>query len=163
MGVKIEVIKDKLPGLLGVIKQMDAMRVYVGIPGDAKKREGEQTNAQIGYVNEVGSPANHIPPTPFLKPGVEKVQDKCIKILRKTGENVFENEAALKKGLETVGLIAQNSVKGVIQKQEGFKPLSNRTILERQAKGFKGTKRLIRSGQLINSITYVVRPKNASN
>ena len=118
---------------------------------------------QIGYLNEKGSPAKRIPPTPFLTVGVKKAEKKCAEILKKYGNLAFGNPKELKNGLNAAGLVAQNSVKKIIRTQEGFKPLSKRTLAERKAAGFKGEKRLVRTGQLINSITYVIRDKNAKN
>ncbi|MDD1617199.1 MAG: hypothetical protein LUQ28_12105, partial [Methylococcaceae bacterium] len=59
--------------------------------------------------------------------------------------------------LTKAGIVAQNSVKATITKGEGFEPLAESTIKARQRKGFKGTKPLIRTGQLRNSITYIVK------
>ena len=54
------------------------------------------------------------------------------------------------------GLIAQNSVRRTLT-TAAYRPLSERTLAERRARGRTGTKPLIDTGQYRNSITYVVR------
>jgi hypothetical protein len=56
------------------------------------------------------------------------------------------------------GLIAESSVRKKIN--EGpFEPLAPKTLQERKRRGRTGEKPLIDTGQLRNSVTYVIRPK----
>ena len=67
--------------------------------------------------------------------------------------------SALEKAFTKAGLVAQASVRATLTAGEGFEPLSESTLKAREAKGFKGTKPLIRTGQLRNSYTFVVRKR----
>jgi hypothetical protein len=67
--------------------------------------------------------------------------------------------SAVDQALNAGGLVAQSSVKKQIVSQEGFSPLKQGTLAARKRNGFNGTKALIRTGQLLNSISYVVREK----
>lgn len=144
-------------------KMQDLLKknVYVGIPRSKDRREDSQvTNAELGYINETGSPAQHIPPRPFLVPGVEDAKEKIVKTLgnvslttdRKTDVDIALNKA---------GLIASQSVKRRITQSIDMEPLSPATIKARETRKSrprKGVmKPLIDTGQMLNSITYVVR------
>jgi len=84
------------------------------------------------------------------------VQDKTADILIEGASKVLAN-GTITAALTKAGIVAQNSVKAAITKGEGFAPLADATVKARQRKGFKGTKPLIRTGQLRNSITYIVK------
>jgi hypothetical protein len=95
-----------------------------------------------------------------LRPSVKKVEKRLIAELRKGAINTLEGGiGALNIAYARAGIIAQNSVKAAIRSGEGFAPLAPATLAARKRAGAKGTKPLIRTGQLLNSITYVVRPK----
>ena len=160
--MSLKITKDNTSQVLSAIQEMAGKHVVIGIPSEkAERRDSEFTNAQIGYVQEFGSPINNIPSRPFLNPGVEQASEKCADVLGKFAKNAFYDKAAIDKGLNAAGLIAVASVKKRITTSEGFAPLSAKTLAERRQAGFKGTKPLIRTGQLLNSITYIVRKNKA--
>lgn len=151
--------KDGLPGLLKGVKKLTSHDVLVGIPGeDGPREDGDpMNNATLGYLHEMGSPANNIPPRPFLVPGVQGAMGKITPELAKGAEKSLKGDpAAITKALERVGMIAQNAVKAKINTGP-FIPLKPGTLLARRRKGYKGTKPLIRTGQLRNAITYVLK------
>ena len=140
------------------IRELPEKRLLVGIPAEENARGEEIGNAALGFIHENGSPARNIPARPFLVPGMRDVEPQAVAMLEKpTADALTHGAAALEKGYERAGLVCQAAVKKRIVSQEGFAPLSPRTIAARQRKGYKGTKALIRTGQLLNSITYVVR------
>lgn len=155
------VIKDRTAAVFKTLAQMSQKRVYVGIPQSENPREAGDPagNAMLGFIHEKGSPARNIPARPFLAPGVKDATDKIGETLAKYGEAAFDNPDNIDKGLNAAGLVAVSSVKRRITTGEGFTPLKDATIEARQRAGKKGTKPLIRTGQLRNSITYVVRDK----
>lgn len=159
--MKVEVVKDITDKVLANIQKMAADRLLIGIPAEKAPRKGDPiTNAALGFIHENGSPARNIPARPFLVPGVRAATPKCLEILKQFGkQSLTAGPAALDKGLNAAGLIAQAAVKKQIVSQEGFSPLKAGTIAARKRKGYKGEKALIRTGQLLNSITYVVRSK----
>jgi hypothetical protein len=83
-----------------------------------------------------------------------------VKIMKEAAEKGMDDVEAVDKGLNAAGLLAQAAVKNWMRKGEGFAPLSPRTIAARQRQGAQGTKPLIRTGQLLNAITYVVTDGN---
>lgn len=155
--MSLKVTADKVAATLKNINAIARAKVLIGIPANENARSDEPTgNAGIGYIQEFGSPVQNIPARPFLIPGVKAVQDECVGMLEEAAKEVLD-DGKMTAALTKAGIIASNSVKATITKGEGFAPLSEYTINERKKKGFKGTKPLIRTGQLRNSITYIVK------
>lgn len=162
--MSFKVIKDQSATLLKALQDMASKRVLIGVPASEAARQDDAVigNAQLAYIHENGSAAANIPARPFLVPGVKKAGDKAAAILKKAAADVFDRKASIDKGLNAAGLVAQTSVKMTIRAGEGFAPLKPGTLAARRrkgAKGAKGDKPLIRTGQLLNSISYVVRSK----
>lgn len=155
----MRITRDDSKQFLRAIQSMADKRVLVGIPDDKSGRDDGMSNSVLGAIHENGSPANNIPPRPFLVPGVREVEEKCAATLRKYAENALAGNGTIDQGLHAVGLIAQTAVKNRIRNQVGFKPLEDSTTAARKRDNKKGTKALIRTGQLLKSITYVVRQK----
>lgn len=146
------------------IKRFKNDAVLIGIPEEdtnrkPKKGESEQiTNAAILAINNFGSPPNNIPPWPVLAIGIRNAKEDIATQFRLAAVN------ALKKGFSALttfynraGIIASVSCKKVINDQDGAPDLSDVTLKIRKARGFKGTSRLIVTGQTRNAITYVVK------
>jgi len=158
MKTSIRVTRDEVKNVITNIEAMTGKRVLIGIPGEnAMRNDGPITNAALGYIHENGSPARNIPARPFLIPGVQEVAPKAIETLKKYAAKGLEDPFAVDKGLNAAGLMAQASVKNRIRNSVGFAPLAASTLAARKRKGAKGQKPLIRTGQLLNSITYVVK------
>ena len=169
----LEILHDGLPDLLRRLAAVAAQDVLVGVPGDGAPRNesGAPSNAEIGYQNDFGSPAQNllihhdggfgpaqnIPARPHLYPGIEKCQARTTKQLARAARAAAEGRLSqVATALHAAGLIAQASVRNEIT-SGAFTPLSARTLAERQARGRTGTKPLVDTGQYRNSITYVVR------
>lgn len=158
--MSVTVTRDNAKNVIAAIQDMAKKHVLVGIPSSENGRnDGSIGNAALGAIHENGSGVRNIPARPFLKPGVAAAADQCVKVLKSAAQNAFTDKNAIDKGLNAAGLIAQASVKKRIVSQEGFTPLKAATLAARKRKGAKGEKALIRTGQLLNSITYVVRKK----
>lgn len=152
----LETLHDGLPDLLRRMAAVAQRDVLVGIPAGEQRDDGP-TNAEIGYQNEFGSPANNIPARPHLIPGVAAVQDKAVARLTQAASAAATGRMSdAERHLHAAGLIAQNSVRRTLT-TAAYRPLSERTLAERRARGRTGTKPLIDTGQYRNSITYVVR------
>lgn len=152
----LETLHDGLPDLLRRMAAVAQRDVLVGIPAGEQRDDGP-TNAEIGYQNEFGSPANNIPARPHLIPGVAAVQDKAVARLTQAASAAATGRMSdAERHLHAAGLIAQNSVRRTLT-TAAYHPLSERTLAERRARGRTGTKPLIDTGQYRNSITYVVR------
>ena len=158
--MSVKVVFNNLPKFLANIKKIETKAVFVGIPHDNDKRkEDGETNAEIAFTQEFGSPARHIPPRPFLMPGIEKAHDKIKDALKEGLREIVKDGADTDKCLQKAGLIGQASVQNEIR-TGSFEALKESTIKSRQAarkSGKAGTKPLIDTGQLLSSITYAVK------
>ena len=152
----LEILHDGLPDMLRRMAAVAQRDVLVGIPAGEQRDDGP-TNAEIGYQNEFGSPAQNIPARPHLIPGVAAVQDKAVARLTQAASAAATGRMSdAERHLHAAGLIAQSSVRRTLT-TAAYRPLSERTLAERRARGRTGTKPLIDTGQYRNSITYVVR------
>ena len=154
--------------------------VLVGVPAEKAQRKEENqpmNNATLAYIHDNGSPAANIPARPFMRPGIYAAQDKITGALRAGAVQALDGKtAAVERSLNIAGLTAQSSIRGVIN--EGIAPpLADSTLEARARRGSKsakhelnarsqgmtlgnaGAKPLIDTGQLRNSINYVVRRK----
>lgn len=145
-----------------IVSKFKRDAVLVGIPQEGAGREsGEDAapinNATLLAINEFGSPANNIPPRPVMSIGIRAAQTGIAELFRQTAIDVLtKGSAALKIYYERIGMLAATSVKLTINQQIGIEPPSAATMAARKAKGFKGDKALIVTGQMRNAITYVV-------
>lgn len=154
----VKVTKNALPELTKSLKALAGLRCMVGVPGETADRdEPGQNNAILGYIHEQGAPEAHIPPRPFLLPTVRDKKDKIISRLRQAGEYAINGKPeTTMKALEGLGLEMQSAVRMKIVIGP-FVPLSDRTLDARLARGVRHDKPLIDTGNLIASITYVIR------
>lgn len=143
-------------------------------------------NATIAYIQDKGSPAAHIPARPFMVPGIAAAKEGIINAMKRGAKAaVHGDDAVITDALNNVGLRAQRSIRSMIN--EGIPPpLSPRTVAARfrqrktknrregeemflglvaagisaeDAQGLTGIKPLDNTGQLRNSINYVIRRK----
>jgi hypothetical protein len=133
--------------------------VVVGYPEDksVNREGGGITNAALAYIHDRGSPANNIPPRPFLQPGVDAAALSIQKRLARGAKAALDGDAGgVDKGLNEAGLTAQAGVRGYLTTGP-LTPLKPGTIKARRRKGFMGTRPLIVTGQLRNAINYSLR------
>ncbi|HFX6477075.1 TPA: hypothetical protein ACIFD1_003378 [Acinetobacter baumannii] len=167
-----------LADIFQAVAKLSQMDVLVGIPHGEARTDGDGlTNAQIGYLQETGSPSQNIPERPFLVPGVEEVQEPVgDKLVKAVDAALDGNSQRMMKLLESAGMIAMNSVRAYFVNGE-FAPLSLATIRARARRGRKGAKQylkqlesgpaetglvrpLIDTGELRKSVTYVIMKKD---
>ena len=152
--------------------------VYVGVPASKAPRQDDiMNNATLAYIHDKGSPAANIPARPFMQPGIEAVRDRINNLLKKGAAGALHGDTeAVDRAFNQAGLIAQASIRGKIN--EGIPPpLATSTLMGRISAGtsvqgakdelarrLKGdapsteyAKPLIATGQLRNSISYVIR------
>jgi hypothetical protein len=155
-----QMILNNLPKMKKTFEAMSKQEALAGVPGDTTgRKEVGANNASLAYIHDKGSPANNIPARPFMKPGVEVVKPRIIKVLAFAVKGALgKDDQAIEKGLNKAGLIAQNSIRATIN--AGVPPpLKEGTLAGRRRRGRTGTAPLIDTGQLRNSITYVLRKK----
>jgi len=145
-----------------IVKQFRNDEVLVGIPAEKTERKEHEgiNNATILAINEFGSPANNIPARPVMAIGIRNAQEDIAQEFKKAAISAFtKGAAALTTYYNRAGIIASNSIKKAINSQEGIDSPAEATLRSRRAKGFKGTKALIVTGQMRNAITYVVKKR----
>ena len=173
-----------LASALASINALTQNEVLIGIPStdasrdDPGKSGADLTNAAIGYIQETGSPAANIPARPFLVPGVTNAIPKIVAQLKKGATAAVNGDkSAAEKALNAAGLIGSDAAKSVIE--AGIMPaLASSTLRGRGRAGMIGsaqelksrkegnepgieyTKPLIVTGQLRDSITYVIIPRD---
>lgn len=159
----VTISKDNMAPFQAAIKKLTQRICLVGITSDTAPREEgtDITNAVIGYISEFGSPANNIPARPFLIPGVNNVKDQIASRLKVAGQKALDgNIAEIDRQLTACGLLAVTSVQQKIT--EGpFQPLAPSTLAARRARGVTRTQPLIDTGVLWQSITFVLRDRDA--
>lgn len=154
--------RDAVAQMMRQVQALTKREVLVGIPAENTERreKGEPiNNAILGYIHENGAPKANIPPRPFLIPGVKNAEPKTAKRFEAAAKAALSgNPDGVERNLHAAGLIAQNAVRAVIN--SGVPPeLSERTLEARRRRGRTGDVPLIDTGQLRNSITYVIRQK----
>jgi hypothetical protein len=163
----VEVTVDNLKKISEALKALGSNKVLVGIPQENDPRSGSPIgNASLGYIHELGSPAQNIPSRPFLVPGVTKSKDQWVKKLEQAAHDAMAGDAALmKRHLGEAGQIAVNAVTRTIQ--EGIPPpLQPSTVMRRrirtpgsryrrQATTSSDTVPLIDTGAMLRSITWI--------
>ena len=135
-------------------KQLSKKVLLVGIPGDSAPRAPEPgqkgtppSNAVIGYIQEFGDDELHIPPRPFLVPGVRAVLPAITRGLHKAAVSAFSGKPGqIRNGFDEAGLAAQASVKATMDSGP-FAPLSQRTIEGRARRRNSETGKLLQDGR----------------
>ncbi len=184
---RVTVVKDSVSKVVWALTDIVCKQVLIGIPDSSTERDDEDvpmTNATLAYIHEYGSPAANIPARPFLIPGVEKAKEPALVELRAAADATLKFDSAkADKHLNLAGQIGMVSAKDAIE-NGNFVPLKPATVRARKYKrGTKsrrpaeekylelvkggmppgdaqvaaGIKPLIDTGQLRNSLTYVVR------
>jgi hypothetical protein len=156
--MKIDRLDEVLKSIAGLVQK----EVLVGVPDDtAGRKDGDQpfSNAEIGYIQEMGSPANNIPARPHLALGVETAQPKFTAQLQKGVEAALDGDLEqVKRRLNAAGMLAQSAVRTKINSHIPPK-LADSTLEARRRRGVTRENTLVDTGQYRNSIVYVIRKK----
>lgn len=158
----MKLVRNEVPALMRNLRELTSMDVLVGIPAEKSTRSSEEGsslgNAALGYIHETGAPEAGIPSRPFLMPGVRRAQKPIAQLLKSAVRSMSDGDRAeAERAMHAAGITAVNSVRRQIQQGEGFAPLAASTLAARRRRGRTGTRPLIDTGQLRNSITYVLR------
>lgn len=162
--VNVTVTRDNMAKVVEAIEQLATSRVMVGVPAENAFRSQEPgepkpppNNAELAYIHEFGEPTAHIPARPFLVPAITAMQPEAIERLKKTAEYAVNGRPdAVNKSFHALGLRAQAAVRRKIT-DGPFQQLAAYTIKKRLERGRTGTKPLLDTGKLRNSIIYAIR------
>ncbi|WP_321942068.1 hypothetical protein [Burkholderia cenocepacia] len=156
--MKVDRLDEVLKSIAGLVRQ----EVLVGVPDSTagRKDDGEPlSNAEIGYIQEAGSPANNIPARPHLVPGVQDARPKFEPQLQKGVEAALDGDLEqVERRLNMAGIAAQNSVRAKVNSNIAPE-LAESTLEARRRRGVTRENTLVDTGQYRNSITYVIRKK----
>jgi hypothetical protein len=155
-GVRIEI--DNVAALKKAVAGLTKDKVLVGIP-EAKDERDETGigNAALAYIHNFGAPEANIPAREFMYSGMSRAREQIVKRFRDGAIAALEGaEDRVAKNLNAAGLEATSAIKSRIT--EGIPPpLADATLAARERAGFAGTKPLVRTAQMRNALTYVVR------
>lgn len=160
VSAKLTVTQDFTKEFTQLVARYKNDAVLVGIPAeDSAREDGEDIgNAAILAIHHFGSPANNLPARQPLTTGIRNAQDPIADEYKKAAQlSLKQGLSALDRYYERAGIIASNAVKKAINDQEDIAPLAPSTLAARASSGFRGDKALVRSGQLRNAITYIVK------
>lgn len=183
-GVKI--VLDKTANLIKAIAGIGSSRLMVGVPSEKNDRGEPINNATLAYIHENGAPAANIPARPFLKPTIDANKDEIAAALKRAAQQAFAgNTQAMNATLHRIGASTRDAVKTRIRSNIP-PPLALSTVMNRIYRRKSKTYRkkriaqvkanvaagvapqtglfisLIDTGQLQNSITYVIRKIGAA-
>jgi len=152
------------------LRRLAKTAVYVGIAsgseGDSRK-DGAPSNHLLGFVHENGSPANGIPPRPFLVPSLEANREMIVDGLKNAMSAALNgDEKSSGQALERLAIQSASTVKNYMQTAD-FEPLKPQTIARRNRSRMTSGQReneiegvsirpLINTGQLRDAIDGVV-------
>lgn len=174
----VTTVIDNARRLEQAIDVLTNTRVMVGVPQENdERRDGEITNAEIGYLMENGIPERNVPARPHLFPGVKDSRERVSEYLRQAGRLAMDGRPdSVTRALMAAGQTAVTAVKKRIR--DGIPPpladstLRRRASSGRSAKGARAeivaraagaapglehTTPLIDTGQYLAVITFVLR------
>lgn len=158
--ISVTVTRDRVPEVIDAIDELARQWVLIGISKETNAREdGPTGNAEIGMVNEFGSPAQNIPPRPHLVPGVRAALPEAGKILRAAARKALRGDMSqIEDGFVKAGALCVSRVRGEIIGGLDT-PLAESTIEQRQEQGRGGTLPLLDTKQYINAMQFDVVDK----
>lgn len=167
MKIKVDQTFDGLGKLTKALKELGKRKVLVGVPAEKAQRKPEPgepalgpNNAMLAYVHNYGSPAQNIPARPFMEPGIKAAKPQIVKRFKDAATAGVEGKLdTADKNLDAAGIEASASIKNEIGSNIP-PPLAPATLAARRRRGRTGTLTLQDTGQMRNSITYVVKGRN---
>lgn len=158
--------KDKFNEVFEKLKKLSGKDVLVGVPQEKTGREVAKdlgtrksmvTNAELMFIHTNGSELLNIPKRPTIEPTIEQNQEAIARKIKKIVLDLLSSSNDNSDAeLEKIGLWIVNKVRAKFGSDE-LAPNAPSTIRT------KGSDRpLIDTGQLRNSVTYVIRRENGN-
>lgn len=124
----------------------------------------QKAKSNFATEHVVASYTVQLPPRPFLHMGIAQSRDRVAELMKQAAVAVLDGNAQTAEALlNRAGTAAMNAAKEVITSGDQLTPLAQSTLRNRESRGRSGTKPLYDTGQLLRSITYVVRNNNAGS
>lgn len=148
--IKLSATGKGLSGIKKVLAEADGLSAEIGILGSGNVRVGQTSNVEIGLIHEFGAPDAGIPERSFLRSTFDTRMPELKRLSNTLAKNVYD-EGSASDALGLMGAFLSAEVKKTIVNHIP-PPLAQATI---DRKG--SSTPLVDTGQLINSITWVVR------
>jgi hypothetical protein len=117
------------------------------------------TNVEIGSIHEFGGENDRPPERSFLRSTMTKGRKKYERLIQRGMKLAYEGKLSVEDALGLAGAKAAADVDKAIR--AGIAPpLAESTIIKKTIAGKSGTTPLIDTGQLVGSITWIVRKAN---
>lgn len=156
---------EKLRKLMRGISSMADRKSFVksGLVGKKAEetREGGLTNAQVGAIQEFGSPSRNIPSRSFIRATFDRFREQYIAMLKPEIKKVYGGEGDMEKALGRVGVKMAADMKNSITQGAGIPPPNAPSVLARKRKkgrpGSSGEPRtLVDKGKMLGAISWEV-------
>lgn len=154
--VSIKVRKDIYKQVKKNLLEFSKLDLLVGVPQEKTEREDTSrsiTNAELMFIHTNGSPLKNIPKRPTIEPTIEEQKERIEKMFSSAVNKILAHKGDGRDDLEKLGIFLVNKIKAKFGSDE-LAPNAESTIAHK-----KSDRPLIDTGQLRNSITYVVRKK----
>ena len=152
------------------IDELDLLKVEVGWFASSQHPEYDEKGQKIGTVpmatiaakNEFGSPAEGIPPRPFMRPALAQNRATWREQIKRGSRAIIQGSETDVSVMEKIGLSVAGHIRAEIAQVQSPK-LSEKTIEARLAvradKTTRGNldKPLVFEGIFLNSVTYIVK------
>ena len=150
----MKVTKRSLIKPRSILTKLSNVDLLVGIPQETDDREDSEIgNAALLMLHTVGSPVQGIPPRPTIQPTIEKHESFIRKSLFTAMEEYTKTGSDAKR--RALGIYVSSQVKEFINDpSNGLTPNSPRTIQRKNS-----SLPLVDTGEMRNSITYVIRKR----
>jgi hypothetical protein len=150
-------------------KMLNISQIKVGFPEEAKVKSGPRKGsnrepftsmAELAYVaaiHEYGSNKKNIPARPFMRPALDKNENKIVKLANKAVEKIFQKKETVNSALNIIGDFIVAAMRKEIDKLKS-------PVLDVKTIARKGSsKLLIDSKQMYNSITHIIKMGRGKN
>jgi hypothetical protein len=178
----VRVKADRTKDFARHVTALTKTRVLVGVPSDddqphrgpgqidpnERKDAGPLNNATLAAIHDRGAPEANIPARPFMVPGMDRSLASVQAQLVRAGKAALAGDVkGMDQGLVGAGLKAVDGIRMTIQ--EGIPPPLSQVTIDRRRQRTKGSsyrreakspedvKPLIDTGQLLHSISFIVR------
>jgi hypothetical protein len=139
---------SKWRNIVQAVAELAHLQIKVGVLDGAGESDEGVSLVEIAACNELGT--EHIPERSFIRSTFAAKQDEAARVAKKIASAIIRGTPA-DVALELLGQWGAAAVKRTITSEDIPPPLAQSTI---DAKG--SSKPLVDTGQLVNSITYVV-------
>jgi phage gpG-like protein len=168
--VKFEMTQtgSMLSAILRLKKDLASRAVRVGVMGKGDRERGGVSedgktpnerpigNVELAVIHEYGAPKANVPARSFLYSTLHVNRKAYAALIGQLINGTIQRRFPVEQALNMLGMRVANDAKNRIADGDIKQDLAPSTLARKQAKGAGDVKALIDTGQLKNSITWVV-------